>query len=81
LRDVITDRMNFLGGTGAATIDPASADHPEDSDGIWPAVTDVLATERAALAALEPDLSPDTSARLERDHDTERDALALPLVR
>ncbi len=81
LRDVITDRMNFLGGTDANTIDPSSAVQPAASDGIWPAVTDVLATERRALTALETDMSLDTGARLERDHDEERDALTLPLVR
>ena len=40
------------------------------------AIRDVLATERRALRDLEPELSPDTSARLERDDAREDEEFA-----
>ena len=38
---------------------------------MWNAVTDVLATERRALAALAPQLSAETNARIGRDETSE----------
>jgi hypothetical protein len=77
LRDLITDRVNSLSAQDSTVIDPAAAGQAGPSHGLWSAVSDVLATERHALAALETELSPDTGARLERDDIDERDALAI----
>jgi hypothetical protein len=77
LRDLITDRVNSLTAHDATVIDPTADGQAGPSDGLWSAVGDVLATERRALAALKPELSPDTGARLERDDSDERDALTI----
>ncbi len=74
LRELITARMDNLSGLQAHTVagnpeDEASA--PEPTGQVWNAVTDVLATERRALAALAPQLSAQTNDRIGRDETSE----------
>ena len=74
LRKLITTRIDNLAGIQAHTIagdpkDDTSA--PEPMGQVWHAITDVLATERRALAALAPQLSAQTNARLNRDETRE----------
>jgi len=74
LRELITARIDNLSGIQAHTVagnpeDEASA--PEPTGQVWTAVTDVLATERRALAALAPQLSAETNARIGRDESFE----------
>jgi EmrB/QacA subfamily drug resistance transporter len=75
LRDLITDRVHALTTTHARPDDETALSGA--SSGIWLAVSDVLATEREALANLAPDLDVETMSRLERDHSNEHDALAI----
>jgi EmrB/QacA subfamily drug resistance transporter len=85
LRDLLTDRIQSLSSHGASVADPyadqraygAEPAPDEVISGIWDAVADVLATERRVLTELEPELSADTGARLERDHVSEQDHLAI----
>ncbi len=74
LRQLVTARIDSLSGLQAHAVagnpaDEASA--PDPTGQVWYAITDVLATERRALAALAPQLSAQTNARIVRDEDTE----------
>jgi hypothetical protein len=74
VRELITARIDNLSGLQAHTVagnpeDEASA--PEPTGQVWSAVTDVLATERRALAALAPQLSAQTNDRIGRDESSE----------
>ena len=74
MRELITARIDSLSGIQAHTVagdpqDEASA--PDPTGQVWNAVTDVLATERRALAALAPELSAQTNARIGRDETEE----------
>jgi hypothetical protein len=74
LRDLVTARIDNLSGIQAHTIagDPADASTaPEPTGQVWHAITDVLATERRTLAALAPQLSAETNARIGRDEKAE----------
>jgi EmrB/QacA subfamily drug resistance transporter len=77
MRELIGARIDNLSGLQAHTVagnpaDEASA--PDESGQVWYAITDVLATERRALAALAPELSVQTNARIVRDESTEEAA-------
>ncbi len=74
LRQLVSTRIDGLSGLQAHTVagdpqDEASA--PDPTGQVWYAITDVLATERRALAALAPQLSAQTNARIVRDESTE----------
>jgi EmrB/QacA subfamily drug resistance transporter len=74
LRELVTARIDSLSGMQAHTVagnpeDEGSA--PEATGQVWNAVTDVLATERRALAALAPQLSAQTNDRIGRDETSE----------
>ena len=74
LRELVTARIDNLSGIQAHTVagDPADAATAPDPTGqVWKAITDVLATERRALAALAPQLSAETNARIGRDEKAE----------
>jgi hypothetical protein len=73
LRALIDERIGLLSDVDAQRL--GAADRPEDSP-LWTAISDVLVAERQALRDLEPALSPDTSARLERDEEREQAELA-----
>jgi hypothetical protein len=74
LQSLIADRISYLQGIDGATVGVDGSD--ADTGGIWLAVADVLATERQAMVALEPALTPDSGARLDRDDASERAVLA-----
>jgi hypothetical protein len=74
LRELVSARIDGLSGMRAHTVagDPADeASAPDPTGQVWYAITDVLATERRALAALAPQLSAQTNARIVRDENTE----------
>ena len=74
LRELISARIDGLSGMQAHTVagDPTDeASAPDPTGQVWYAITDVLATERRALAALAPQLSAQTNARIVRDETTE----------
>jgi EmrB/QacA subfamily drug resistance transporter len=74
LRELISARIGNLSGMQAHAVagDPADQSSAPDPTGpVWYAITDVLATERRALAALAPQLSAQTNARIVRDETTE----------
>ncbi len=70
LRELVAERIDLLRAVDAPSLAvPADGDRLE----LWDAVRDVLATERRALRELAPELSRQTSARLDRD-DAREDA-------
>jgi EmrB/QacA subfamily drug resistance transporter len=78
LRTGIDERIAELSAIDADAIGaprtPASSsdqETPEEFERLWSAVRDVLATERRVLREVSPELSADTSARLERDGERE----------
>ena len=78
LRDLILERITSLTTVDTTGIhSDADGAPPSPSASVWLAVTDVLATERRALAELEPELSLDTFARIERDSTDEEATLAI----
>ena len=76
IRQVVTDRINMLNAVDSEMLGVPEPSAGIDQLGLWTAIRDVLATERRALRALEPELSADTSARLERDDAREDDEFA-----
>ncbi len=74
LRERITSRIDNLSGIQAHTVAGNPQDEttaPDPTGQVWHAITDVLATERRALAALAPQLSAQTNARIGRDEAAE----------
>jgi hypothetical protein len=78
LRTGIDERIAELSAIDADAIEAprspdgsAGVDQPEQFERLWSAVRDVLATERRVLREAGPELSADTSARLERDGERE----------
>jgi hypothetical protein len=76
VRQLVTDRINLLNAVDTKMLGVPETGPEEIRIGLWDAVRDVLATERRALRAIEPELSADTSARLERDGAHEDDEFA-----
>jgi predicted MFS family arabinose efflux permease len=77
LRELITTRMQTLTDHRPPGLESLDSD---PSGGIWAAVSDVLATERRALTDLKPELDLDTSARIERDANSETNTLSIVLA-
>lgn len=73
LDDLVQDRIERL--TASVQAAPSDTAVAPITDGIWAAVSDVLATERRALTELEAELGLDTQARMERDHRAEQQDL------
>ncbi|MCW2521990.1 MAG: drug resistance transporter, EmrB/QacA subfamily [Frankiales bacterium] len=76
LRGLATDRINMLRAVDRHSLGVRDDGSERYELGLWSGVKDVLATERRALRELEPQLSPDTSARLGLEDDRESRDLA-----